>query len=220
MYGVATFIEAWDGYVELNYAYLQDRSDLDRGYHNSSVAYTRRFAAWLSHSFRVINNAGQNPNGIEQTADGTLLLWENSLISRHPYTRIPYFNFFLGLDRPQSVARDALSGGVLRNTGILFETDGLTGFPFLDDTAQNSAGGAVGLNLLADDFSQQLILETAAVVPLSGQVSTAGDPQYGFGLRYQIPLTNSVIFRSDAMVGIQESGDNLQGFRVELRKKW
>jgi len=220
MYGVATFIEAWGGYVEMNYAYLQDRRELDRGYHNSSVAYTRRFGTWLSHSTRVINNAGQNPNGIEQTADGTLLLWENSLITNYPSTRIPYFNFFAGFDRPQSVARDPLAGGVLRNTGILFETDGLTGYPFLDDTANNTLGGAIGLNLLADDFSQQLVLETAAVLPLADKVSQAGDPQYGFGLRYQIPLNNSVILRTDAMYGIQESGDDLHGVRVELRKKW
>ncbi len=220
MYGVATFIEAWGGYVEMNYAYLQDRRELDRGYHNSSVAYTRRFGTWLSHSTRVINNAGQDPNGIEQTADGTLLLWENSLITNYPSTRIPYFNFFAGFDRPQSAARDPLAGGVLRNTGILFETDGLTGYPFLDDTANNTLGGAVGLNLLADDFSQQLVLETAAVLPFQDKVSQAGDPQYGFGLRYQIPLNNSVILRSDAMYGIQESGNDLQGVRVELRKKW
>lgn len=220
MYGVATFIEAWGGYAELNYAYLQDRRELDRGYHNSSAAYTRRFGTWLSHSTRVINNAGQDPNGIEQTADGTLLLWENSLITNYPSTRIPYFNFFAGFDRPQSAARDPLAGGVLRNTGILFETDGLTGYPFLNDSANNTLGGALGLNLLADDFSQQLVLETAAVLPMADKVSQAGDPQYGLGLRYQIPLSNSVILRSDAMYGIQESGNDLQGVRVELRKKW
>ncbi|MDP1560405.1 MAG: hypothetical protein Q8M16_03315 [Pirellulaceae bacterium] len=220
LYGVANFIEAWGGYMELDYAYLEDNRILNRSYHNTSVAFTRRFGTWLSNSVRVINNSGQNPNGIAQTADGTLLLVENSLITAYPSTRIPYFNFFAGFDRPQSAARDPLSGGVLRNTGILFETDGLTGYPFLDDTANNTFGGAVGLNLLADDFSQQLVLETAAVMPMEGKVSQAGDPQYGVGLRYQIPLTNSVILRSDAMYGMRESQDDLHGIRVELRKKW
>jgi hypothetical protein len=220
LYGVAQFIEAWGGYMELDYAYLEDNRILDRSYHNTSVAFTRRFGTWLSNSVRVINNSGQTPNGIAQTADGTLLLVENSLITAYPSTRIPYFNFFAGFDRPQSAARDPLSGGVLRNTGILFETDGLTGYPFLDDTANNTMGGAVGLNLLADDFSQQLVLETAAVMPLEGKTSQAGDPQYGVGLRYQIPLTNSVILRSDAMYGMRESRDDLHGVRVELRKKW
>lgn len=220
LYGVANFIEAWGGYMELDYAYLEDNRILNRSYHNTSVAFTRRLGTWLSNSVRVINNSGQNPTGIAQTADGTLLLVENSLITAHPSTRIPYFNFFAGFDRPQSAARDPLSGGVLRNTGILFETDGLTGYPFLDDTANNTLGGAIGLNLLADDFSQQLVLETAAVMPMEGKVTQAGDPQYGIGFRYQIPLTNSVILRSDAMYGMRESQDDLHGIRVELRKKW
>lgn len=220
LYGVANFIEAWGGYMEFDYAYLEDNRVQNRSYHNTSVAFTRRFGTWLSNSVRVINNSGQNPNGIAQTADGTLFLVENSLITNYPSTRIPYFNFFAGFDRPQSAARDPLAGGVLRNTGILFETDGLTGYPFLDDTANNTLGGAVGLNLLADDFSQQLVLETAAVMPMEGKVSQAGDPQYGVGLRYQIPLSNSVILRSDAMYGMRESQSDLHGVRVELRKKW
>ncbi|MBL8888681.1 MAG: hypothetical protein JNL67_01800 [Planctomycetaceae bacterium] len=220
LYGFAQFIEAWGGYMELDYAYLEDNRILDRSYHNTSVAFTRRFGTWLSNSVRIINNSGQNPNGIEQTADGTLLLLENSLITNYPSTRIPYFNFFAGFDRPQSAARDPLSGGVLRNTGILFETDGLTGFPFLDDTANNTLGGAMGLNLLADDFSQQLVLETAMVLPMEGKLTQAGDPQYGAGLRYQIPLNNTVILRSDLMYGMRESNDDLHGVRVELRKKW
>lgn len=220
LYGFAQFIEAWGGYMELDYAYLEDNRILDRSYHNTSVAFTRRFGTWLSNSVRVINNSGQNPNGIAQTADGTLLLVENSLITNYPSTRIPYFNFFAGFDRPQSAARDPLSGGVLRNTGILFETDGLTGYPFLDDTANNTVGGALGLNLLADDFSQQLVLETAMVLPMEGKLTQAGDPQYGAGLRYQIPLNNTVILRSDVMYGMRESRDDLHGVRVELRKKW
>jgi hypothetical protein len=220
LYGVAQFIEAWGGYMELDYAYLEDNRVFNRSYHNTSVAFTRRFGTRLSNSVRLINNSGQNPNGIEQTADGTLLLVENSLITNHPSTRIPYFNFFAGFDRPQSAARDPLAGGVLRNTGILFETDGLTGYPFLDDTANNTLGGAFGLNLLADDFSQQLVLETAMVMPMEGKVTQAGDPQYGAGLRYQIPLNNSVILRSDVMYGMRESWDDLHGVRVELRKKW
>jgi hypothetical protein len=220
LYGVAQFIEAWGGYMEVDYAYLEDNRALNRSYHNTSLAFTRRFGTWLSNSVRVINNSGQTPNGIEQTADGTLVLLENSLITAYPSTRIPYFNLFAGFDRPQSAARDPLSGGVLRNTGILFETDGLTGSPFLDDTANNTLGGAFGLNLLADDFSQQLVLETALVLPMEGKITQAGDPQYGAGLRYQIPLNNSVILRSDIMYGMRESNSDLQGFRVELRKKW
>jgi len=184
------------------------------------LAYTRRYGRFLSNSFRLINNAGQTPNGIDQTADGTLLLFENSLITSNPLTFVPYFNGFVGFDRPQSAARDPLSGGVLRNTGILFETDGLTGYPLLDDTANNAMGGAIGLNILAKDLSQQLILEAAMVAPFEGKPTNVDGEQFGVGMRYQLPISNSVILRTDAMYGFNESEPDLQGFRVELRKKW
>ena len=35
-----------------------------------------------------------------------------------PLTFVPYGNFFVGWDRPQSVARAGVSGGILRNSGI------------------------------------------------------------------------------------------------------
>ena len=75
------------------------------------AGFTRRYGGWLSNSVRVIHNFGQDPDpGQPQTADGTLLLLENSLITRLPLTLVPYLNLFVGLDRPQSVARDAGAG--------------------------------------------------------------------------------------------------------------
>ncbi|MEZ6096999.1 MAG: hypothetical protein R3C03_22715 [Pirellulaceae bacterium] len=163
IYGLAGFVEAWNGYVELDYAFLDDRLDIgDRSYHNIGVAYSRRLGRFLSNSTRVIVNAGQDTGTALGTADGVLLLSENSLITSSPSTIVPYLNFFAGFDRPQSAARAAAAGGVLRNTGILFESDNLTGYPTLDASANNTFGGALGLNLLAYDFSQQLVLEAAA----------------------------------------------------------
>lgn len=213
-YTVYSFIEALNGYIELDYAFLEDRSPLDRSYHNISLAYTRRWGRLLSQSTRVIVNAGQDVTSGPQTADGALLLLENSLITRNPYTVIPYFNFFAGFDTPQSVAGD----GELVNTGILFESDGLTGSPTLDARANDTFGGAIGLNLLAQDFSQQLILEVASVFR-GDDTDLAGD-QYGVGMRYQIPLSNSWIFRTDAMYGFFRNDTDDFGFRVEMRKKF
>lgn len=220
LYGIANFVEALGGYFELDYAFLEDRTSFDRSYHNTSLSYTRRYGRFLSNSIRMINNAGQSPNGIDQTADGTLLLFENSLISGNPLSFVPYFNGFIGFDRPQSAARAAASGGVLRNTGILFETDGLTGYPTLDATANNTMGGAVGLNMIAKDLSQQLIVEAGVVRPFGGKPSTTNDDQLGVGVRYQLPLSNSVILRLDSMYGWIDSQSDLQGYRIEFRKKW
>jgi len=70
------------------------------------------------------------------------LLVENSWITSSPLRVVPYANFFVGWDRPQSVARAGVSGGILRNTGINFEIDGLNGYPTLDATASDTAGGS------------------------------------------------------------------------------
>ena len=100
----------------------------------------------------------------------------------------------MGNGRPQSLARAAGAGGILFNTGINFETDGLTGFPKLDDTGQDAYGGALGLEFLFS-LNQQLVIEVANTTP-KNEVKELGerDPQNAVGLRYQRPLSNSWIF--------------------------
>ncbi len=221
MYGIASFIDALNGYIELDYAFLEDRTFDDRSYHNIAMGYTRRYGRWISNSTRVIVNAGQSTDSVPNTADGVLLLSENSLITGAPSTVVPYMNFFAGFDRPQSAARAVQAGGVLRNTGILFETDGMTNYPTLDPTANNTAGGALGLELLTCDFNQQLVVE-AAWLNVMGDIADRNAPgnQYGVGFRYQLPLSNSVILRADGMYGFLDDANDLSGFRMELRQKF
>lgn len=118
VYGTTAFIEAYDGYLELGYAYLDDTRGLGRSYHNLAASFTRRYWNRVSNSVRVIVNAGQDPHVGPRTADGCLVLFENALISSKPNTVVPYFNGFAGYGRPQSVARAAVSGGILRNTEL------------------------------------------------------------------------------------------------------
>lgn len=145
---------------------------------------------------------------------------ENSLITSKPATFVPYFNGWLGIDKPQSLARD--NGGLLKNTGITFENDGMTQFPKLDDTAQDTFGGAIGINYLFD-LDQQLVVEASTVQLLEGQ-SQAGQPaqgaQYGLGIRYQIPVTNRIILRADGIYGIRQNADDVAGARFEVRVKF
>ncbi len=218
--GIATFLDALNGHFEIDYAFLDDRTNQDRSYHNIGIGYTRRYGRLISNSTRIIVNAGQQSN-VPGTADGVLLLSENSLITGHPSTVVPYLNLFAGFDRPQSVGRNGLAGGILRNTGILFETDNLTGYPTLDATANDTFGMAMGLNLLADEFAQQLIVEMAMLGVMGDDANrnAVGD-QYGVGVRYQLPLTNSVIFRADAMVGFLRGDEDINGGRMEIRKKF
>ncbi len=221
VYGTAWFIEAYNGYIETDYAYLDDLDKQDRSYHNAAIAYTRRYFGRISNSVRLIGNIGQSGPAINRTADGALLLFENSLISAQPSTLVPYWNCFVGSGRPQSVARAANAGGILRNTGINFETDGLTGYPTLNATASNSYGGALGLNVLSADFRKQLVFEFAALDTYGNPaLSAAAGPEYAVGTRYQTALNNRLIWRVDLMNGWFDNAPDIYGTRTEIRWKF
>ncbi|MEQ8666605.1 MAG: hypothetical protein RIC16_12870 [Rhodospirillales bacterium] len=221
VFGIATFMDTRGGYLEAGWGYVDDRRSTatdDFDYHNLTLAWTRRYGGWLSNSVRGFVSAGQSPAaGQVQTADGFAILMENSLITSLPSTLVPYANFFVGVDRPQPLARGG--DGLLKNTGINFETDGLTGFPKLDDTAQDAWGGAVGVSYLFN-LDQQLVVEAANVQPFGENSDTIVGRQTALGVRYQIPLTNQLILRTDAMVGFRENDDDLTGARMELRLKF
>jgi len=222
IYGATSFIEANQGYWEVGYAYTDARAELkDQSYHNLAAAFTRRYGGWLSNSVRVIHNFCQNRDpGLQRTANGTLLLIENSLVTRRPLTLVPYMNLFFGHDRPQSVARAVDAGGILKNTGINFETDGLTGFPKLDDTANNTRGGALGVQYLFD-LQQQVVVEWATVQP-HGDVARAiaGGKQNAIGVRYQRNLDKAWLVRADAIAADRQNARNIGGIRFEIRRKF
>jgi hypothetical protein len=221
VYGTAWFVEAYDGYIEMDYAYLDDLDGLGRSYHNAAVAYTRRYFGRISNSIRLLGNAGQSGAASSRTADGALLLFENSLITAMPSTVVPYCNLFVGNGRPQSVARAGNAGGILRNTGINFETDGLTGYPTLNATASNAYGGALGINILSADFRQQWILEFASQDTYGDPaLSDAAGPEYALGTRYQRALNNRFIWRIDFMNGWLDDGPDIFGTRTEFRWKF
>ena len=220
VFGTAWFIEAYDGYIEAGYAYLRDRNFSERSYHNATISYTRRYFDRVSNSLRVIVNDGQSLPSDDRTADGVLLLVENSLITAAPLTVVPYLNFFVGWDRPQSVARAAGSGGILRNTGINFDTDGLNGYPTLDATGSDTAGFSLGIDLLGQGLDRQLVLETSFLTTHGSKNTNIDGDQFGIGSRFQIPLSHATIFRADAMYGWREGQEDLHGTRVEFRWKF
>ncbi|HEX7679172.1 MAG TPA: hypothetical protein VF713_13665 [Thermoanaerobaculia bacterium] len=221
VYGFSGFADALKGYIEFGYGYLKaDNSDLS--YNNVTAAFTRRYLGRLSNSVRVIDNFGQKGiPGQPKTADGLLVLVENSITPKYlPWGNqlnfVPYFNVFAGFNSPQSLARGGDSGGVLRNTGITFESDGMTAYPTLDATARKSYGGALGLEYLFD-LAHQIVVEGSAVQRMSG--NTLGS-QYGIGVRYQQPISPDLIIRFDAMQGWLQGKRNIYGVRAELRLKF
>lgn len=223
MIGVAGFFDVAEGYLELGAAYIHDGdgSDGDFSYLNLTAGFSKRYFGMVSNATRIVANVGQSPGaGFGETANGFIILSENAFITHLPLTLIPYANFWLGKDNPQSVARAGAAGGILRNTGLAFETDNLTGFPTLDPNGRDTVGGAIGVQYLFG-LDQQLVAEVAAVIPWDGENGAVDENQYAFSLRYQIPLSNQVILRADAIYGIQEGpADDLFGARVELRYKF
>jgi hypothetical protein len=223
LFGIAGFADTRQGYLEYGYGYVA-ADDNDLSYHNLTAAFTRRYKGRLANSIRLIGNHGQKGIGGQKTADGVLLLLENSIIPRYfPYASkynvlnfVPYFNLFAGFDSPQPLARAADTGGVLKNTGINFESDGLTGYPTLDASAHESYGGAVGVEYLFD-LHTQLVLEGAVVERMDD--STLGS-QYALGVRYQHKINEAWIVRADAMHGWRQGQDDVFGVRLELRRKF
>ena len=219
-FGTAWFIEAYRGYIETGYAYIRDRNQDELSYHNMTVSYTRRYLDRISNSVRVIINAGQDLPTADRTADGVLLLVENSWITASPLTFVPYANFFAGWNRPQSIARAGIAGGILRNTGINFDTDGVNGLATLDASGSDTAGGSIGMDLLGSDLDKQLLLEASYLTPNgNGNAAVKGD-QYALGLRFQIPLSNSTLWRFDTMYGWREGLEDVYGTRMEYRWKF
>jgi hypothetical protein len=135
-----------------------------------------------------------------------------------PSTLIPYANFFVGFGNPQPLV-DGFNAGILKNVGINFETDALTGYPKLDDTASDAWGGAIGLQYLFN-LDQQLVFEAAMVQPFNSSGTGVQDAQYGLGVRYQIALNHSWILRADATYQFIEGKEDNFGIRTELRRKF
>lgn len=224
VFGLAGFADAKKGYIEYGYGYV-DADDEDLSYHNVTAAFTRRYWGRLSNSVRVIGNFGQKGKpGTGKTADGLLLLVENSLTPHYlPWSGanqlnfVPYLNLFAGFDSPQSLARGADSGGVLRNTGLGFESDGMTAYPTLDATAHDTYGGSLGLEYLFDLF-RQIVVEGSVVQRRSGSPLLGNE--YSVGVRYQQPISPDLIIRFDAMKGWLQGRKDIYGVRAELRLKF
>jgi hypothetical protein len=246
LYGVTAFVDAFDGFVEAGYGLIEDdeldgliegRDELDGLLtHFLTAAYTRRYYNTLSNSTRLFANFADDPfanfaDDLEGKNDGFAIISENSLISGLPSTLIPYANFFVGFGNPQPLV-DGNGAGILKNVGINFETDALTGFPKLDDTASNTFGGAIGLQYLFN-LDQQLVFEVAMVQPFEEDGIGAQNAQYGFGVRYQVPLNRAWLFRADATYQILAEADKNDfqdifdgnfddnfGIRAEIRRKF
>src|SRR6185503_14447628 len=228
IFGTNTFIDAYHGYVEAGYAYIAGGDVTQPDFHSVALSFTRRWGGIVSNSVRYIGAFSQGvPTGIvtpagtavNPTPNGHLFLMENSFITSHEATVVPYLNLFFGIDNPVSAARDPGAGGILTNTGINFETDAITAFPALDATGRNSTGGALGLELLGSQLDRQVVFEVATAYPHQTSAEMPGG-QYAFGIRAQKVLNRAMIFRVDGIAGKRTGLPDVRGIRAELRTKF
>ncbi|WP_417514324.1 hypothetical protein [Minwuia sp.] len=217
VYGMAAFIETLEGYIEggIGYIDVDDNKLGDQDLLSASLSWTSRYHDILSYSVRGFASRQKRDDGGQDLGNGMALLVETSWMTHKPYTLLPYANFFFGTGRPQPLAN---ANGLLINTGINFETDGLTGFPFLDDTAADAFGGAIGLQYLFN-LDQQIVVEAATVQAYGNDANARGD-QYALGVRWQLPISKAWLIRADAMYGIRNNDDDIAGLRFEVRRKF
>ena len=235
LYGVTAFVDAFDGFVEAGYGLI--RGPRRTGRPSDALPDRRLQPALLQHLVELdplVRELRERPLRLgrpRRESDGFAIISENSLISGLPSTLIPYANFFVGFGNPQPLV-DGNGAGILKNVGINFETDALTGFPKLDDTGSNTFGGAIGLEYLFN-LDQQLVFEVAMVQPFEDDGIGAQHAQYGFGVRYQVPLSRAWLFRADATYQILAAADKNDfedivdgnfddnfGIRAEIRRKF
>ena len=217
VYGTNIFIEALEGYTEIGLGFIDVDDDKlgDQDLMSIGASWSTRYEDLLSYSVRGYYSRQHRNDGGADTGDGMAILLETSWMTHKPYTLLPYANFFFGLGNPQPLAN---AEGLLINTGINFETDGLTGFPFLDDTAAGTFGGAIGVQYLFN-LDQQLVLEAATVQEHADNTNINGD-QYALGIRWQLPVSQAWILRADAMYGFRQNDDDISGIRFEVRRKF
>jgi len=220
VFGAAAFIETMEGYFEFGVGRIEGEDQLDdQSFNSLTGAFSKRYGGWLSNSVRAIWTFGQDrDNNQIQTADGLAILIENSLVTHKPSTLVPYFNFFLGLDRPQPLADET---GLLKNTGITFEDPGITNFPKLNDLANDAFGGAIGVQYLFN-LDQQIVVEAATSQRIGGFDANRAVPndEYALGFRYQLPIAAAWIVRADGILGFRQDAEDIRGIRLELRRKF
>ena len=105
---------------------------------------------------------------------------------------------------------------MLKNTGINFESDGLTGYPTLDASAHDSYGGALGVEYLFS-LDRQIVVEGRWSQRMGDK--RARGPSTPSASAISTSLNNAWIVRLDAMHGWRQGLENVFGARVELRRK-
>ncbi len=217
LFGLFTAADGQVSTYNLDLIYVRDDDNGDGFYFGASSI--QRIAAWdgVSTAFRINGSVALedeiagNPGNV--VGDGVLLTAE---FSKHPHGSddIVYFNPFLAIGNFTQAGREAVVGGPLANTGILFASPGLGNYgaeinPFTDD----DVGAAIGYQAFWDNNRRNLILEIAGKHDYSGD----GFDSLGFGFQLQQALAQYVQLQFEAYYTLNEDREDGAGARAEVQ---
>jgi hypothetical protein len=216
MYALFTAVDAPVSTFNLDLIYVDDDAN-DRGgdgfYVGASAIQRIKALGGMSTAFRINSSfALDNEISGNVIGDGTLLTAEFSK-TPHRSDDIAYINPFIGIGNFTQAGREAIVGGPLANTGILFASANLSTYgaeisPFTD----NVYGLATGYQAFWDNKRRNLILEVAARRDFDGK----GFDSYGAGFQLQQAIGQHYQLQLEGFHTFQESRQDATGARFEL----
>lgn len=215
MYGVFIAADAHVSTFNLDMIYVDDEEDRDGFYIGASAIQRLAALGGISTAFRINSSFA-----LEEEVPGNVL-GNGTLITAEISKTVPgsddiiYFNSFLGLGNFTQAGREAIVGGPLANTGILFASPNLSTYgaeinPFTDDDV---IGGAIGYQAFFDNKRRNLILEIAGRHDISGN----GFDSLGFGAQLQQAVGQHAQLTFEAFYTINEGRDDGAGARAEIQ---
>ena len=215
MFGLFIGADTQKSTLNLDMIYVDDPGGGDGFYIGASAIQRLPFMGGISSAFRINTSFALDdeiPGNV--IGDGTLLTTE---LSRNVKGSddIVYFNTFLGLGNFTQAGREAIVGGPLANSGILFASPNLSTYgaeldPFTSDSV---AGGAIGYQAFWDNKRRNLILEIAGRHDLSGD----GFDSLGIGFQLQQAVGRHVQLQFESFYAFNEGRDDGYGVRAEVQ---
>lgn len=220
MFGLFVAADAKVSTFNLDMVYVTDSNKIpglqgDGFYVGASAIQRLKAFGGISTAFRINSSFAlqdEIPGNI--IGNGTLITAE---VSKTPKGSddIVYFNTFLGLGNFTQAGREAIVGGPLANTGILFASPNLSLYgaeldPF---TGDDVIGGAIGYQAFWDNKRRNLILEVAGRHDLSGD----GFDSLAMGFQLQQAVGRHVQLQFESYYAFNEGRDNGFGARAEVQ---
>ena len=216
MYGLFTAIDAPVSTYNIDMIYVDDNNESDGFYYGLSSIQRLKALGGLSSAFRINGSVAldQEVSG-NVIGDGTLLTAEFSK-TPHGSDDIAYVNSFIAIDNYTQAGREAVVGGPLANTGILFASPNLSTYgaeinPFTED----DVGVAVGYQAFWDNNRRNLILEIAGKQDYDD--GSNDNSSLGLGFQLQQAVGQHVQLQLEAFHTFNSEQSDGTGARFEIQ---